>query len=146
MTAVQCPSPELTSTPPPPPTPSISMLSPAASTSPTPPGLTPGWRSPRRQPLYSWQYTPSPQIFSETRTHNSSPSSSSPSTTRKRSRSARPGTLTSTAILGYPRTRLRSSSPLPQDTLPHSNPPFSSSPVASRSKRQCRQTDTPSAP
>ena len=97
----------LTPSPPPDPTPPTSMPSPGASTSHIPRDLPPGYHSPWRQPLYSWQYTPSPLTSSPTTTTNYSPSSRHPSSTRKRSRSVRPGHLTRTELLQYPNKRLR---------------------------------------
>ena len=146
MTEVPFPSRALTPTPSPAPTPPISMLSPAASTSPSPQGPIPGLRLPSRRPLYSWQFTQSLVPSSHTTTTNCIPSSSDPSRTRKRPRSSRPGTLTRTEILDYPRKRLPWSSPFTPTTWENSSQASSSSRNAAKSKRSSRPIATPNAP
>jgi len=111
------------------------MLSPTASTNPSRSVITPGLRLPRRQPLYSWQFTRSRPTFSQPTMNNSSPCSKTPSTTPKQSRSVRPGTLTKTELLGYPSRPLRWLSPLTQTTFPSSSQPSSCSQSGSRSKK-----------
>src|ERR1700759_2348677 len=146
MTEAPYPSPSPTPTPQPAPTLPTSMLSPAASTSPTPQDLIPGLRLPWRQPLYSWQFTQSLVPSSQTTTTNCIPSPSSPSRTRKRKRSSRPGTLTGTEILDYPRKRLRWLSPSTPKTWNPSSQASSSSQSAAKSKRSSKPTATPNAP
>jgi len=124
-----------TQTPQPHPTPRISMHSPAAYPNPFPSVITPGLRLPRRQPLYSWQFTQSRPMSSLTTTSTSLPSLRTPSTTPRRSRLARPGTLTRTELLGYPSRPLRWLSPLTLTTFPSISPPSSFSQSGSRSTK-----------
>ena len=145
MTEAQYPSPAPTPSPPPNPTPPISTPSPGASTSHIPRDLPPGYHSPWRQPLYSWQYTPSLLTSSPTTTTNCFPSSSHPSSTRKRSRSVRPVTLTRTELLEYPSKRLRWLSPSTPTTYKNSSHRSSSSRKGSRSKRASTPNGTPNA-
>ena len=146
MTEAPYPSPSPTPIPQPAPIPHTSMLSPAASTSPSPQGPIPGLRLPSRRPLYSWQFTQYLVPSSQTTTTNCIPSSSGPLRTRKRPRSSRPGTLTRTEILDYPRKRLRWLSPSTPTTWTNSSQASSSSQSAARSRRSSRPIDTPSAP
>ena len=146
MTEAPYPSPSPTPTPPPALTLLTSMLSPAASTSPSPQGPIPGLRLPSRQPLYSWHFTQSLVPSSQRTTTNLVPSSSGPSRTRKRPRSSRPGTLTRTEILDYPRKRLRWLSPLTATSWTNSSQASSSSPNAERLKELSRPIVTPNAP
>jgi len=104
-----------------------------------------GLRLPKRQQLYSWQFTQSGQTSALTTTSNSLRSSKTPFTTPKRSRSAQPGTLTRTELLGSPSRPLRWLSPLTSTTFPSSSPPSSSSQSGSRSKRRRKLTATPNA-
>jgi len=78
-------------------------------------------------------------------TSTSLPSSRTASTTPRRSRLARPGTLTRTELLGYPSRPLRWLSPLTPTTIPSSSPPSSSSQSGSWSRKRLRLTDTPNA-
>jgi len=121
------------------------MPSPAASTSLSPWVITPGLRLPRRQPLYSWQFTRSQPTSTLKTTINSSPSSKTQSTTPRRSRVARPGTLTRTELLGYPSRPLRWLSPSTPTTFPASSPPSSSSQSGSKSRKRRKLTATPNA-
>ena len=78
-------------------------------------------------------------------TINFSPSSQTPSITPRGTRLARPGTLTRTELLGYPRRPLRWLSPLTPTTFPSSSPLSSSSQRGSRSRKRRKLTATPNA-
>jgi len=78
-------------------------------------------------------------------TNISLPSSKTPSTTPRRARLARPGTLTRTELLGSPSRQLRWSSPLTPTTFPSSSPPCSSFQSGSKSRKRRRLTATPNA-
>jgi len=121
------------------------MLSPTASTNPSPSVITPGLRLPRRQPLYSWQFTRSRPTSSQMTTNNSLLSSKTPSTKLKQSRWARPGTLTRTELQGYPSRPFRWLSPLSQTTFPSFSQPSSSSQSGSRLRKRRKLTATPNA-
>ena len=146
MIEVPYPSPSQTPTPLPAPTLLTSMLSPAASIGPSPQGPIPGLCLPSCRPQYSWQFTQSCVPSSQKTTTNCIPSSSRPSRTRKRPRSSRPGTLTRTEILDYPRKRLQWLSPLTPTTWINSSQASSSSRSAARSRESSRPTAIPSAP
>ena len=121
------------------------MPSPGAATNPPPSEMIPGLHLPKRQPLYRWQFTKSRPTSSLTMTSYSLPSSKTPSTTPRRSRLARPGTLIRTELRGPPSRPLRWSSPLTPTTFPSSSPPSSSSQSGSRSKKRRKLTATPNA-
>ena len=121
------------------------MPAPDTSTSHIAQDLPPGYHSPWRQPLYSWQYTPSRLTSSPTTTTNCFPFSSHQSSTRKRSRSVRPGTLTRTELLEYPNQRLQWLSPSTPTTFKNSSPPSSASRNGSRLRKPSTPTGTPSA-
>jgi len=95
--------------------------------------------------FWCWQFTRSLQTSSQKMTNNSLPSSRTPSTTLRQSRSARPGTLTRTELLGCPSRPLRWSSPLTPTTFPSSSPPSSSSQSGSKSRKRRKLTATPNA-
>ena len=121
------------------------MPSPDASTSPIPRDLPLGYHSPSRRPLYSWQYTLSLLTSSPTTTTNCSPSSSHQSSSPKRSRSVRPGTLTRTELLDYPNKRLRWLSPSTPTMIKNSSTPSSTSQNGSRLRKPSTPTGTTSA-
>ena len=73
-------------------------------------------------------------------------SSRTSSTTQRRARLARPGTLTRTEQLGFPSRPLRWLSPLTPTTFPSSPQPSSASRGLSKSRRLGKRTATPSAP
>ena len=122
-----------------------SLLCPAASTSPSPSGITPGLRLPRHQPLYSWQVTQSRPTTSKTTTNNSSLSSRNPSTTRRRSPLARPGTLTRIKLPGSPTRPVRGLSPSTPTRFPSFSRPSSYS-QTTQSRKRPKLTNIPNAP
>jgi len=121
------------------------MPSPAASTNPSPSVTAPGLRLPRSQPLYSLQFTQSKPTFSQMTTNTSLPSLKIASTTPRRSRLARPGTLTRTELLGLRSRPLRWLSPSTPSTFPSSSPPSASSQSGSKSRKRRKITATPNA-
>ena len=139
MTEVQYPSPAPTPSPPPDSMHPTSIYPPGASTSHISRDLPPGYHSPWRRPLYSWQYTPSLLTSSPTTTTNCFPSSERQFSTRKWFRSVRPGTLTRTELLEYPNKGLRWLFPSTPTTYRHSSHPSSSSLNGSRSRDRQRQ-------